>query len=187
MAVNRNGAHIETEPRVGRSKRKAKVLVESESEGEITYVSFSLITRYTSKVLFPCSGLFFSPAHTTSAAMSITQVAFMSIHSGNHLARTVVSITNRVALLFFLLCSTFCAHHALDCLRIPNRQLPVLNLSTGLASHESLPIPLITYSSSTRTPPFNVHFERPSPIAHHRSLLVSITLLIDPYAITVEC
>ena len=61
MAVNRNGAHIETEPRVGRSKRKAKVLVESESEGEITYVSFSLITRYTSKVLFPCSGLFFQP------------------------------------------------------------------------------------------------------------------------------
>ena len=97
--VNGNGAHLETEPKVARNKRKAKVLIESDSEDEIPHVSFSLIARYTSVVLFPFSDLLFSPAHTTSAAMSTTQVALMSIRSGVHLARTVVSIINRVALL----------------------------------------------------------------------------------------
>ena len=107
--------------------------------------------------------------------MSITQVALMSIRSGVHLARTVVLIINRLALPFFLLCSTFCTHHALNCLLIPNRQLPALNLSIGLASHESLPIPLIT---CTQSPSFNKHFEHPSPIDPF-----SFLLLIDPSAI----
>ncbi len=103
MAVKRTRIHLETESRVARSKGKARVLLaESENEGEIPYVSFSLITRTTSIVLSPFSDFLFNPVHTASAAMSTTQVALISIRSDDHLARTVVPIINRVVLLLLL-------------------------------------------------------------------------------------